>query len=64
MAKKLSLIQRLTAILIAGSGIAISIAYVTHHTDIIPDILGIYGYLDDAIFIFFVMEILIGHTKY
>jgi uncharacterized membrane protein YkvA (DUF1232 family) len=55
MAKKFTLMQKFTAALIAGTGILISLAYLTNKVDFIPDLLGFYGYADDAILILFIV---------
>ena len=47
--KRISVPERIFAFGILATGIATIFAYIFHPVDLIPDTMGIWGYIDDAI---------------
>jgi len=48
-AKKISIPEKVLALGISISGIAVIVAYILTPTDLIPDFIGIWGFVDDVI---------------
>ena len=64
MAKlKISLPEKILAVGIAASGVAAIISYIFYPADLVPDALGLWGYIDDAIAVLVISRITVAVGK-